>query len=111
MSFIVTELEQPLWRITRHIFAYPEHKRSPAEVALAAEDFRKVAEAFEQRLQPHLVDNHFTVADIAATYTLGWAAMPMMTKAAGDLLGGTPRLVAYMEKHRARPGFPVEAFG
>ncbi len=27
--FAVTELEQPLWRIARHSFAYPENKRLP----------------------------------------------------------------------------------
>jgi Glutathione S-transferase, N-terminal domain len=34
IMFAVTELEQPLWRITRHTALYPEDKRIPADIAL-----------------------------------------------------------------------------
>src|SRR5690349_13637001 len=37
--FAVTELEQPLWRITKHTRLYPEDKRLPADIALAREEF------------------------------------------------------------------------
>ncbi|WP_234837619.1 glutathione S-transferase family protein [Sinorhizobium medicae] len=37
--FAVTELEQPLWRIAKHEFLYPENKRLPEDVALAREEF------------------------------------------------------------------------
>jgi hypothetical protein len=30
--FAAIELEQPLWRISRHTALYPEHLRLPAEV-------------------------------------------------------------------------------
>ncbi|MBV9498608.1 MAG: glutathione S-transferase [Acidobacteriaceae bacterium] len=39
LLFAATELEQPLWRITRHTNLYPEAKRLPADVVLAREDF------------------------------------------------------------------------
>jgi hypothetical protein len=37
VMFAMTELEQPLWRITRHTMLYPEDKRLPRDVALASE--------------------------------------------------------------------------
>ena len=37
LMFAVTELEQPLWRITRHSMLYPEDKRLPQDIALARE--------------------------------------------------------------------------
>src|SRR5215469_6173588 len=39
MMFAVTELEQPLWRITKQSLLYPEDKRIPADIALAQEEF------------------------------------------------------------------------
>ena len=48
--FTVTELEQPLWRITRHTFLYPEAKRLPADMALAREDFAPMAAVVEDHL-------------------------------------------------------------
>ncbi|MEH2003131.1 MAG: glutathione S-transferase [Nostoc sp.] len=35
LLFTATELEQPLWRIARHTFIYPEELRLPAEIPLA----------------------------------------------------------------------------
>src|SRR5215469_8338723 len=49
--FAVTELEQPLWRITRHSFLYPPEKRSPAEIELAREDFRTMAAVLDRHLE------------------------------------------------------------
>src|ERR1700741_2175985 len=37
LLFAATELEQPLWRISRHTALYPEDKRLPGDVALARE--------------------------------------------------------------------------
>src|SRR3546814_6438885 len=33
--FLVNEIEQPLWRITRHTFIYPDDQPTPPEAALA----------------------------------------------------------------------------
>src|SRR5262244_2451288 len=37
LLFTATELEQPLWRISRHSAIYPEDKRLPGDIALARE--------------------------------------------------------------------------
>lgn len=50
VMFAVTELEQPLWRISKHTALYPEDKRLPADIALAEEEFAMAAV-----LDPHLV--------------------------------------------------------
>ena len=39
LLFAATELEQPLWRITRHTNPYPEAKRLPADIVMARQDF------------------------------------------------------------------------
>ncbi|HWB51766.1 MAG TPA: glutathione S-transferase family protein [Stellaceae bacterium] len=98
LLFTVTELEQPLWRITRHSVLYPEEKRLPAEIALAREDFRDMAGVLDR----HMVDREFvvgdsvTVADFVLAYTLDWAQLV-------DLLGEFPRLEGYMLRMYDRP--------
>ncbi|MEK7899569.1 glutathione S-transferase family protein, partial [Burkholderia contaminans] len=59
VMFAVTELEQPLWRITRHSFIYPPEKRSPADIELAREDFRTMAAILDK----HLEGREFIVGD------------------------------------------------
>lgn len=104
-SFAISELEQPLWRITRHKFAYPEEKRSQAEIALAGEDFHKIAKTFEPFVKSgHLVADRFTTADILVVYALKWADM-------FGLLAPHAGLVSYMQTHMARPAFPQELYG
>jgi glutathione S-transferase len=41
--FAATDLEQPLWRISRHTALYHEDRRLPGEVVLAREDFKPMA--------------------------------------------------------------------
>src|SRR3546814_14659634 len=41
--FAVTELEQPLWRIARPTFVYPEDKRLPQDIAHARAVFLEMA--------------------------------------------------------------------
>jgi len=40
LLFAATELEQPLWRITRHTSLYPEDRRLPADVLIARQEFK-----------------------------------------------------------------------
>lgn len=96
--FTVTELEQPLWRIARHTFVYPEEKRSPVDVALAREDFAPMARVVEEHLDGRrfVAGESFTVADIVLAGTLDWAAEE-------QLLGALPRSRAYMDRMFARP--------
>jgi glutathione S-transferase len=98
LLFAATELEQPLWRIARHSFLYPENRRLPADIALAGEDFRPMAQVLETHMQdrPFVMGEHVTVADFVLAYTLDWANE-------AKLLDRCPRLVAYMEQMYARP--------
>ncbi|WP_437618965.1 glutathione S-transferase family protein [Sorangium sp. So ce1151] len=98
LLFAATELEQPLWRIARHTFLYPEDQRLPAEVALAGNDFKAMAEVLEKHMQQRqfVVGDGLTVADIVMAYTLDWAKE-------ARLLDGFPQLVAYMERMYTRP--------
>lgn len=105
MAFTVADLEQPLWRLTRHVRVLPEARRSPAELALAKEDFATVAKTLESQIGDYLVGDRFSVADIAMTYTLRWAELY------DGLLKPFPKLIDYAAKHSARPAFPKHLFG
>src|SRR5262249_4865728 len=51
LLFAATELEQPLWRIARNTAVYPEDKRQPSDVALAAEEFTERTAVLDRHLQ------------------------------------------------------------
>src|ERR1700724_2832764 len=57
--FAVPELEQPLWRVTKHTALYPEEKRLPADIALAKEEFIAMATLLDR----HLEGRQFIVGD------------------------------------------------
>ncbi|MEM5448464.1 MULTISPECIES: glutathione S-transferase family protein [Paraburkholderia] len=99
--FAVTELEQPLWRITRHSFLYPPEKRSPADIELAREDFSSMAAVLERHLEGRefIVGNKLSVADCVTVYLMDWANEV-------QLLESFPRLQAYLERLYARPEAP-----
>ncbi|MCP3725856.1 glutathione S-transferase family protein [Paraburkholderia sp. CNPSo 3272] len=99
--FAVTELEQPLWRITRHSFLYPPEKRSPADIELAREDFGSMAAVLEKHLEGRefIVGNKLSVADCVTVYLMDWANEV-------QLLEGFPRLQTYLERLYARPEAP-----
>ena len=108
LLFTATELEQPLWRITRHTRLYPEARRLPGEVLLAREDFTVMAEVLEKHMhgRQFVVGSNATVADFVLGYTLDWANEL-------HLLEGFPQLLAHMERMYARPHAPMriaEAF-
>ncbi|BAY66619.1 glutathione S-transferase domain-containing protein (plasmid) [Calothrix brevissima NIES-22] len=98
LLFTATELEQPLWRIARHTFIYPEELRLPAEIPLARQDFTNMAVVLEKHLldRQFLVGEHVTVADFVLAYTLDWANEV-------QLLATFPTLVDYMERMYKRP--------
>lgn len=98
LLFTVTELEQPLWRIARHTFLYPQEKRSPADVQLAREDFRPMVEVLDRHMRgrSYVVGDSVTVVDFALAYTLDWANEE-------GLLADFPALQAYMENMYRRP--------
>lgn len=98
LLFTATELEQPLWRIARHTFIYPEELRLPAEIPLARQDFTNMAVVLENHLldRQFVVGEHVTVADFVLAYTLDWANEV-------QLLATFPTLVDYMERMYKRP--------
>jgi glutathione S-transferase len=98
LMFAVTELEQPLWRIARHTFLYPESQRIPADVDIASREVKEMAAVLEHHLRERefVAGNHVTVADFVVAYTLDWANE-------AKLIDDFPALRAYMERMYARP--------
>lgn len=99
--FAVTELEQPLWRIAKHSFIYPEDRRLPQDIALASEEFAAMAGVLDRHMQGRqfIVGDRISVADCVTAYVIDW----------GDeagLLEGFPQLRAYLERMYARPTAP-----
>lgn len=102
IMFAVTELEQPLWRISRHTAIYPPDKRLPAEIDLARADFTAMAAILEAHMQGRdfVVGKSVTAADFILGYTLDWGQT-------AKLLGGFPALEAYVARMYARPAAPL----
>ncbi len=102
LLFTTTELEQPLWRITRHTFLYPEDKRLPGEIALAKDDFAAMAKVMEEHMRdrPFVLGGNVSVADFVLAYTLDWANT-------SNILNGLPLLSKYLEQMYSRPQAPM----
>jgi glutathione S-transferase len=75
IMFAVTELEQPLWRITKHRVIYPEPRRLPADIELAREEFIARAAVLEAHLEGRqfIVGDRVTAADCVTAYLIDWA--------------------------------------
>ncbi|KVX97189.1 glutathione S-transferase family protein [Burkholderia ubonensis] len=101
VMFAVTELEQPLWRITRHTMLYPPDKRLPADIALARDDFVNMAAILDRHLdgRAFIVGDALTVADCVTAYLIDWANEL-------KLIDAFPQLQAYLERLYARPNAP-----
>ena len=101
LLFAATELEQPLWRISRNTFLYPEEQRLPADVTIASREFKEMAAVLEAHMRGRqfVVGDRVTVADLVLAYTLDWADEQ-------QLLDGFPQLLAYMQRMYARPKAP-----
>ncbi|WP_129777882.1 glutathione S-transferase family protein [Peristeroidobacter soli] len=98
MLFVVTELEQPLWRIAKNSFLYPQEKRQASDIELAKEDFRTMARVLEKHMQgrEYLVGDRVSVGDFVTAYTLDWGNEI-------GLLDESPTLLAYMKRMYERP--------
>jgi glutathione S-transferase len=108
LLFAATELEQPLWRISRHTALYPEEQRLPGDVILASGEFKDMAAVLEKHMQGRqfVATDSVSVADFVIAYTLDWGNE-------NKLLDGCPQLLAYMKRMYARPHAPpriAEAF-
>ncbi|MEQ8183130.1 glutathione S-transferase family protein [Marinobacter salarius] len=108
MFFLVTEVEQPLWRIARHTFVYPDEKRIPQDVELARQECLEMIAVLERHMSERefIVGDRLSVADFNAAYTLDWANTD-------EMLASAPRLRDYLKAMYARPTAPptiAEAF-
>jgi glutathione S-transferase len=106
--FLVTEIEQPLWRIARHTAIYPEDERLPQDIALARRDCLAMVAVLERHMagREFMAGDRLSVADFNAAYTLDWANT-------AEMLDDAPRLREYLAKMYARPTAPqtiAEAF-
>ena len=102
LLFTVTELEQPLWRIARNTFVYPEAQRVEADVPTASREFKEMAALVESHLRgrEYVVGDTATVGDFVLAYTLDWGHE-------AGLLGDFPVLETYVERMYARPRAPT----
>jgi len=75
ISFVLTELDAPLWTIAKHRFGLPRERRVPAVIETAGWEFGVALKILANRMndRPYLVGESFTVADILAGHTLLWA--------------------------------------
>ncbi len=101
VMFAVTELEQPLWRITRHTFLYPEAKRLPQDIILAREEFAAMATILDRHMEGRefIVGEGMTIADCVTAYLIDWANEQ-------HLIDDCPQLRAYLGRMYARPKAP-----
>jgi glutathione S-transferase len=108
VMFAMTELEQPLWRIARHTFLYPEARRLPQDIVLAREEFAAMASILDRHMagRQFIVGDGMTIADCVTAYVIDWANEQ-------HLIDDCPQLRAYLTRMYARPKAPqriAEAF-
>jgi len=103
-SFVISELEQPLWTIARHSFIYPESLRVPAIKGTARHEFA-TAIAVLGKMFPageFLLGEQFSMADILLAHTLNWAVTAGMSIDDTHLQDYTDRLSQREALTRAR---------
>ena len=98
--FALSELEQPLWTLAKHLFALPERRRVPAVLDTARWEFAVAVKILALGLgqREFIVCDHFTAADILMAHTLAWAS-------AFKLPLEHDHLVTYTERLLARPAW------
>lgn len=98
ISFILTELDAPLWTIAKHPFGLPRERRVPAVIETASWEFRNAVKLLADALEHNqcLIGNSFSVADILAGHTLIWAQSARFQLA-------SHALQTYLEIITARP--------
>ncbi|MBR9728509.1 glutathione S-transferase family protein [Shewanella intestini] len=108
VSFIITELEQPLWSMGKHKFALPENLRLVEMLAVAKYEFDKAAEIAEQWIPERgfLLGDTITNCDILLAQTLMWATLfeqdiPPKMAAFRDRLQHRPALASALQKTQA----------
>ncbi|MFN3202378.1 MAG: glutathione S-transferase family protein [Bradymonadia bacterium] len=99
-TFVVTELEQPLWLKAKHTFALPEALRVPEVIPTAEKEYRRVEKVLARGLEgrEYLVGDRFTFADVLAGHTLAWAMKAGFPIEVSELL-------EYAQRLWSRPAF------
>ncbi|HXV10799.1 MAG TPA: glutathione S-transferase family protein [Burkholderiales bacterium] len=97
MSYVIAELDAPLWTIAKHRFALPRERRVPAIIETAGWEFRNAVKVLAGGLgdRDYLVGDCLTVADILAGHTLSWAKSARLSL-------GSEHLDRYLERLLAR---------
>jgi glutathione S-transferase len=104
ISFVLTELDAPLWTIAKHRFGLPKERRVPAVIETAGWEFQTIVKLMATALEgrPYLTGLSFTVADILAGHVLLWAKSARLSPGS-DILGSyLDRLMARDAAIRAR---------
>jgi len=98
LMFTVTELEQPLWRVSKHMNIYPKAQRLPEEIVNAKRDFKEMVQVMEVHMRDRafVIGEQVTVVDFVLAYTLDWANELR-------LLDDCPALLRYLERMYSRP--------
>ena len=75
VSFVLAELEQPLWSKGKHTFALPEDHRIPSMLQTAKFEFAKAVRALDHLLGDNefAVASNFSMVDIILAQTFNWA--------------------------------------
>lgn len=75
VSFVLAELEQPLWSKGKHWFALPEEHRIPAMFDTAKFEFNKAIKTLDHLLGDgeFAIADQFTIVDILLAQTFSWA--------------------------------------
>jgi glutathione S-transferase len=96
--FSLTELEQPLWTLSKHQFVLPEKYRVSAIADTARYEFTRAADVLAKGLgdREFIVGNSFSVADVLLANTLNWARARSVQIAQATL-------VAYADRMLSRP--------
>lgn len=97
ISFVLTELDAPLWTIAKHRFGLPQERRVPAVIESAGWEFRTAVKIMATALEgrPYLAGLSFTVADILGGHVLLWAKSARLPL-------GSDALETYLERLMAR---------
>lgn len=103
-SYVLTELDAPLWTIAKHRFALPRERRVPGVIETASWEFRTAVKILDAELgnRPYLVGDCLTVADIVAGHTLSWARSARLALGSGQLEVYLEALLARDAAVRAR---------
>ena len=98
-SYILTELDAPLWTIAKHRFGLPKERRVPAVIDTAGWEVAVALKILASGIgdHPYLVGSSLTVADILAGHTLLWAK-------SARLALGNDLLESYLDRLLSREG-------